>query len=88
MKIASFYATIAYGIITLLALFVTGLYYGDIYAIALSILAMALSYVSQGFYTNAIDKPQLQKWGHFFMIGAVTAGVCAGIFILWGAGHG
>ena len=83
MKQTSFYATIAYGIIALISLFILSLYLNNTLASLLVIISMGLSYVSQMFYTYGFDKPHLDKWGNIFCFCAISFAVCSGVSILW-----
>ena len=82
MKQVSFCATIAYGIIALLSLFLLAIHVNDVLAALVAIVAMGLSYVSQMLYTLAIDKSHLEKWGNRFCLYAVVFAVAAGLHIL------
>ena len=82
MKQVSFCATIAYGIIALLSLFILAIHVNDVIAALAAIVAMGLSYLSQMLYTRATDKPYLEKWGNRFCYYAVAFAAASGLHVL------
>lgn len=55
----SFFATIAFSVLVLLALFLAALWWGDGAAMTFALLAMGAAYVSQSLATNARAVPVL-----------------------------
>lgn len=55
----SFFATIAFSVLVLLALFLAALWWGHGGALTCALLAMGAAYLSQSFATNAVVVPKL-----------------------------